>query len=116
MNIDLASASPWVAYLSPLIVAGVLLTRWGRFKLDRGDATKKIVDSAAGAVQLLRSECDELEKDLAGARKQIRGLTADLANAQAEVTDLRGQVDRMAKDLTAAHAELAQVRSEKGLP
>ncbi len=116
MSIDLLSASPYVAYLSPLLVVGVLLTRWGRFKLDRGDAAKKIVDSAASAVKILRSECEELEKDLTTARNEVKRLTRDLANAQTEVTDLRGQVDRMSKDLNAAHAELEQVRGEKRLP
>ena len=116
MSIDLVSASPYVAYLSPLVVLGALLARLGKFKVDRSDAAKKIVDSAASAVKILRDEYEELEQDLAEARRTVKSLTSELANAQAEITDLRGQVGRMSKDLTAAHDELARVRSEKRLP
>lgn len=116
MNLDLLSASPYVAWLSPLLVVGMVLKQWGGFKVNKGDAAKQIVDSAAGAVKILRAECEELEKDLAAARKEVKSLTADLAGAQTEVTDLRGQVGRMSKDLTAAQNELEQVRGEKRLP
>lgn len=114
--IDLVSASPYVAYLGPLMVVGLLITSWGRFKVNKGDAAKKIVDSAAGAVDILRDECAELRKDLAAARKEAKSLSADLAEAQAEVTDLRGQVDRMSKDLSATQTELAAARGERGSP
>lgn len=116
MNLDLLSASPYVALATPVVAIGVLIARWGRYKLDRGSATQKIVDSAAAAVKILRSECEELEKDLVEARKKAKSLTADLAGAQVEIADLRGQVDRMSKDLSAAHTELAQVRGEGRLP
>jgi outer membrane murein-binding lipoprotein Lpp len=114
VNPDLVSASPYVAYLTPLLVVGALMTRWGKFKLDRGNAAKQIVDSAASAVKILRSECDALEQDLEEARQQVKSLTSDLATAQAEITDLRGQVGRMSKELTVAHEELSQLRGERG--
>lgn len=114
--IDLVSASPYVAYLGPLMVLGMLIKSWGGFKTSGANATKTLVDSATGVVKTLRGEVDELEKDLVEARRKVKTLTADLAGAQAEVADLRGQVDRMSKDLSAAHAELAEVRGEKRLP
>jgi outer membrane murein-binding lipoprotein Lpp len=114
--IDLVSASPYVAYLGPLMVLGMLIKSWGGFKTSKADATKTLVDSATGVVKTLRGEVDELEKDLAAARQKVKSLTADLAGAQAEITDLRGQVDRMSKDLTAAHIELERVRGEGRLP
>jgi chromosome segregation ATPase len=110
--IDLVSASPYVAYLGPLMALGILLKSWGGFKTSKADATKTLVDSATGVVKTLRGEVDELEKDLAEARRKVKSLTVDLGAAQAEIHDLRGQVDRMSKDLTAAHEELAQFRGE----
>ena len=114
--IDLVSASPYVAYLGPLMVLGMLVKSWGGFKTSGANATKTLVDSATGVVKTLRGEVDELEKDLAEARRKVKTLTADLGTAQSEITDLRGQVERMSKDLSAAHDELAQVRGERGLP
>jgi chromosome segregation ATPase len=114
--IDLVSASPYVAYLGPLMVLGMLVKSWGGFKTSGANATKTLVDSATGVVKTLRGEVDELEKDLVEARRKVKTLTADLAGAQAEVADLRGQVDRMSKELSAAHTELEKVRDEKRLP